>query len=111
MVLYLTLHFVVKELYYRWRNLAECLAETREDLSRESRELKSCQKEVIFLERKLQNLDSTEKKLAQSGSVIHQLKVEKKQVADQLKRAIGDIKDVELSKRELKDSLVSRAKL
>ena len=37
--------------------------------------------------------------------------MEKKQVADQLKRAIGDIKDVELSKRELKDSLVSKAKL
>ena len=98
-------------MYYRWRNLAECLAETKQDLVNESRELKTCQKEVIFLEQKLQTLDSTERKLSQSCSTVHQLKVEKKQIADQLKRAVGDIKEVEMSKRELKDSLVSRAKL
>ena len=103
--------FVVKELYYRWRDVAESLAVAREDLSREQRDLKTCQKEVTYLERKVHTLDATEKKLTQSGSTIHELKVEKKQVADQLKRAIGDIKEVELSKRSLKESMVTKGKL
>ena len=100
-----------KELYLRWRNLAEELSGVKGDLMRESRELKAVQREVTFLERKLSTQQTTEKKLLQVSQSVHQVKMEKKLIADQLKRALADVREVENSKRDLKETLSCKYKL
>ena len=59
---------------------------------RESRELKAVQQEVAYLERKLSTHQATENNLLQTSHTIHQVKMEKKLIVEQLKRALSDVR-------------------
>ena len=100
-----------KELYLRWRDVSEQLTIVKRELVTESRGAKALQRENVFLERKLSTQQATEKKLLESAHTVNELKLEKKLIADQLKRALSDIKQVELSKRDLRESLSCQHKL
>ena len=56
-------NYTLKELYLKWRFFEEALSDLKEDFARKSRELKTSQKEVTYLERKCTTHESTEKKL------------------------------------------------
>ena len=74
----------------------------------ESRGSKDLQRTITSLERKLSTHQATEKKLLESSKTVHELKIEKKLIAEQLKRAQSDVRQVELSKRDLRESLACK---
>ena len=60
---------------------------------------------------KLEVLDLTVKKLQQPVHALHQIRLEKKHVADVLKRSTQDDKHLHASKADLKENLEARHKL
>ena len=54
----------------------------------ESRGLKALQRENTYLERTLSTHQATENKLLESTHTVHERKMEKKLIAEQLKRAL-----------------------
>ena len=99
------------DLYDKLILAKEAYKELKLAYSAQERELKATRKELGLLERKSERLDMTESKLRRACQDLHQAKVDKKVLADKVKSVTNTAREVESSKKALKDSLKAKYKL
>ena len=75
-----------------------------------SKQMKVVEKVILYYQRKVNECEIVKDKYQQSCTTVHQLKVDKKVLVDQLKAALGEVRRVEPSKKDAKDLMLSRHK-
>ena len=77
----------------------------------QARDLKVQKREMASYERNIHRLETTERKCHLISQEVHQVKVDKKVLADMLRSANQSLKDLEASKKDLKDCIEGKCSI
>ena len=96
------------ELYEKWNAAKKALCDSKVDNDMISKQMKVVEKEILYYQRKVDDCESVKHKYQQSCTSVHQLKIDKKVLADQLKAAVSEVRRVEASKQDAKDLMLCK---
>ena len=96
------------ELYEKWNAAKKALCDSKEDNDMLLKQMKVVEKEIVYYQRKVDDCESVKDRYQQSCTTVHQLKTDKKVLADQLKAAVSEARRVEASKQDAKDLMLSK---
>ena len=105
------LNYSRRSLYEKWMTVKDNLSDTKLLVCTQARDLKLQKKEIASYERKVDRLETTERKYLQLSQEVHQVKVDKTVLCDRLRSANQNLKDLEASKKDLKDCIEGKCSI